>query len=104
MSLPHNIGECVFVEIFSFLKKKSYISLLSPFIASPWKNQQLSVNGKQKGKETVILLLASDISIHTITHMLGWVTHLYLDSMTHFKVSRRRFPVMALAHRVKSLP
>lgn len=73
-----------------------HISFLTLSFTSLWKNQQLSVNGKQKGNETVILLLASGISIRTITHMLEWVTPLYLDSMTHFKVSRR-FPVVGLA-------
>lgn len=47
------------------------------------------MNGKQKGSETAILLSASGISTHTTIHMLEWVTPLYLDSMTHFKVSRK---------------
>lgn len=83
--------------------KNSYIGFLTLSITSLWKNQQLSVNGKQKGNETVILLLASGISIRTITHMLEWVTPLYLDNMTHFKVSRR-FPMVGLACLMELLP
>lgn len=51
------------------------------------KKLQLSVNEKQKGRESDIHLLANDIFIRIITHMLGWDILSYLDSMTHFKVS-----------------